>query len=582
MRWKGPGLGAKTRRAFGGGAGAAFVDVSAAVFPTLAALFTNTAPLNLGQRVRVLEGGHRFQVVDAAAHRLDPAGNHLKVIPRSDGTISQFAFGAVGDLVADDTAPCQAAQDTGLAIDDAGASFLVSHLTVKSTVFAGRYLRKSGAEGHFLTIAAKNVFLNGEVDANRIGGAWKNAVHCDGFDGFRTGDDFVVRGSNNVGVVAQNTTDIDLRGRAYDCLNMGFHSVNFLVDAQRISFDLFVDNSGRETTCTNGGIKFHALNGAQILAATGHADVILFESVSMPANAVGIEFFGSNAETPGHSGDESFCLNVNITGTVQGGAIACTLHGCPDAYAVVQAVGPQNLGLELTAGSAGATFAAGSTVSNGVSVKPKFAVTATGGCNGAVLDVVVQDVDPLREPQAASFYVHGSANVTIKGATTQSAGKRYVRVYASPGLKVLGLSATGAATAAFTLDTAPCDDLLVEDCIFQSIARPIDAYGTFARATFRRTDFQNTGALVGGSATLTEFTTEDCTFATHLFGAALSKLDLPDLQPVWSQSKIKGEMNGSPAGLIEGAVGSICTDTSTGLVYAKTGTTKADWQLQAA
>lgn len=339
MRWKGPGLGAKTRRAYGGGAGAAFVDVSAAIFPTLAALFANAAPLNLGQRVQVLEGGHRFQVVDGAAHRLDPAGNHLKVIPRSDGTISQFAFGAVGDLVTDDTAPCQAAQDTGLAIDDAGASFLVSNLTVKSTVFAGRYLRKPGSTGHFLTVARDDVFLNGEVDCNRIGDAWKNGVFCDGFRRFRAGDEFVVRGSNNVGVFYQNATEVELRGSAYDCLSMGFHTANFLVDCDSITFNLFVDNSARETANTNGGVKFHALNGASILAASGHADVILFESVDMPANAVGIECFAMNNETPGHSGAESFCFNVNITGTVQGGSIGCTLHGCPDAHAVVQAVG---------------------------------------------------------------------------------------------------------------------------------------------------------------------------------------------------------------------------------------------------
>ncbi len=580
MRWKGPELSAIRRHT--SGSGARFVDVSAAIFPTLAALFANAAPLNPGQRVQVLEGGHRFQVVDAAAHRLDPAGNHLKVIPRSDGTISNFAFGAVGDLIADDTAPCQAAQDAGLAIDDAGASFLVSHLTVKSTVFAGRYLRKPGADGHFLTIAAENVFLNGEVDANRIGDAWKNAVHCDGFDGFRTGDDFVVRGSNNVGVVAQNITQIDLRGSAYDCLSMGFHSANFLVDCESITFNLFVDNSARETANTNGGVKFHALNGASILAATGHADVILFESETMPANAVGIEVFGANASTPGHSGDESFCFNVNITGSVQGGSIGCTLHGCPDAHAVVQASGAQNLGLELTAGSAGATFAAGSTVSNGASVKPKFAVTATGGCDGAVLDVIVQDIDPARDPQAASFYIHGSANATVRGSTAQSGGKRYVRAIAAPGLKVLGLDATGTAEAALTLDTAPGDDLLVEDCTFAGIARPIDAYGAFVGGRIRRTAFHNTGALVGGSGTLTDFQTEDCTFATHLFGTALTKLDFIDLQRAWSQSKIRGELTGSPAGLIEGAVGSICTDTATGAVYAKTGPTKADWQLQAA
>lgn len=551
------------------------------IFATLSALFLNADELRVGMHVFTLEGEHQFRVMAASSHCSDGFGNHLMVLPRSDGTVSQRAFGAVGDSQADDDGPCQAAHDFGWPIRENGpVVFSVSKVLAKVPVKGGTYHRQNGATGDLVQVAAPNVLLDCEVDSAELGVTANDAVVCDGFSGFETGDGFVVRNSGKIGVHVKNIPKVVLKGAALSCRQMGVFTINSTVDGL-IDLDFFVDNRDRMLTNDNGGIKLHATAGANI-TVMGSATVHLYEHVDMPDAAVCLEVFAYGPQTPGYTGLPSYCDDVDLAAFVFGGSIGCTMHCCRYGVAVVQATGQHNLGLEITAGSTGAKYGVGSAVLAGEFVRPKFAATVSGACHGAELHVAVDDVDHEREPQAASFYIDGSDDVFVTGHTNQRYGKRDVRARSANRLCVDGLVCAGIEVDALVTLDGVSSGFVAVDCNVSGVSRLMDAYGTHSDGVFENCVVGNVGQLVGGSASLSGISTDGCTFGLQYFGTNLTRLDITDLQAGWDGSVIDVDRTGSPVNDVRGAVGSVCKDSVSGNVYQKTGPSTADWMLSAA
>lgn len=535
-------------------------------------------------------GGFRYRVAASDAldhHLITPGGVKVHVLPGSDGTVSQLAFGAIDGGLVLSTAACQLAQNAGLAISDKGRLFLVGNLTLKAPVFAGTYKRAPGQTGHWCQAGAEDVFLDCTFDMDDVGNPTDKAVLCQEFEGFRTGANFKILNPVEVGVQVENISVIDLRGEAVNCGAMGFYTRNTTVDVASAYFDVKIDNRARGLLCTNGGIKITGEGGAVLNKLRGHADVLLHEDVGMPEACVGIEVWFRNANTanfPG--GSESFAYNVDITGTATGGTGGCTLHGCPEGCARVVARGQSSFQLEITAGSDRAQYLAGSAALAGTTVKPKNAVLIINS-PGAQADVEVEDVDQARDTAAASIYVTGSADVRVTGASRQQGGKHYIRVVNSPSFGASGFQGRGSGVErGIAFESGDCDGFRVAGGRFDGVTRCFDANVAVDDGEFQGVKFGNTGAIVGGGGALSNTRMVGCKYVAQPFGTPVVSVDILELDAasVRAGSRIEAVLSASPVDYVDCALGSTVVNKSgaSGAIEFKkkaAGTGSGSWEV---
>ena len=483
--------------------------------------------------------------------------------------VNVLDFGAVGDGATDDTAAITAANAEAASLGKnvifpQGYTFMASALAPTASWGGGGTIKRiAGSTGDFIVIGAADVSLDIVIDADSVGTANDRIVY-NVYDGFQTAPTFIAKNGPHNGVESRNASNVKICGTIIDCVQSHVFVMADSAVMVGLFIDVDVDGTAIGTGNLNGGVKIHAKNGFDIDAPTINARVRLLESASMALNTVCLEFIGFSTLVSGttYTGPATVIKNARVQGTVLGGSIGCTLAGCDDGSAVVIATGNNHLGLEITAGCNRSGYAEGSAVSAGpAGIGPKNGVTCTGSSDDCYASAVVSGVTNAVDAQAASFYVNGSARVTISGSANQAAGLHYIRNIDSTNLTVQDMRCTGTVTRAITFSNSlgNCDNARVVNFEGAGFGSILQCPGAQAGAYFYNSRFDNSSAtLVSGSPpSFTNGQFINCEFTNQPFGTGAKNITVYDYVP-GGASLITITRNGTPEGFITAKAGSTC------------------------
>lgn len=496
----------------------------------------------------------------------DGSGNQWALIV--EGEITSLMLGAVSDNgVTDSTLAVQASHNSGLLLTENGNTYGISSLTAKSSVVGGKYLRLSGS-GNFITTGANNLSLSMEVDCQFIGDKGLSIEN----DGTITTDEFSMSNTTGNGVDARNVNNVTINGTITDSKNAHVQIVANTQDMLNLKIDCTVNGLGVGLLNTNGGVKVHGSASFAVVSPVITANVTLIESLSVPVNAVCIETL-TNVKSP------------IVNGIAYGGNIGCTLNGSPKASALVVAYGQAKIGLEITNGSHGAKFIAGSSSSIGDGGVAPINSCQCDNSDDALFDVVASDPDGSVDTSSAIIYITESQNAEVRGSISRTGALNLIRLRASSGFRMNNLKASGVATQrALIVDATlgSCDNIRASNATFDGVINFMRSTDTLNGFFASSTSINNTGALFSGAPTLSNYRfdiTSD--ILTHSFGATLDFYSIPSLSSSGGESIIDGYGTGTPELFISANVGSKFNRTdggaSTTLYIKESGAGTSGW-----